>query len=188
MVASSRDIIASPSPPTSAELQRIAAGDQQTCRALIDRWETLIKLIASAYASWKCPLPDLIQVGRIAVYKAALKYKFERGTPFSHYTKRAIKNAVMQEVTRLSRQWQFESPLDNWVHDVDGQADAPDERIERISKWVESLSEPHATIFRMLYVEGLKQRIVAEKLEVSQPRIAQLHGSLLDLARAVFVG
>jgi hypothetical protein len=142
MSATSRDIIASPLPPTSTEFQRIAAGDQQSCRALIDRWETVIKVIASAYASWKSPLPDLIQVGRIAVYKAALKYNVECGSPFANYTKRAIKNAVIQEATRLSGQWRL-APLPDkkWERSAYDQSDVLDDRINLVREWVRNLSE-----------------------------------------------
>src|SRR5262249_35143285 len=155
-----------------SELQHIAAGDKQYCRNLIDRWETPIKVIASSYASWQAPLPDLMQVGRIAVYKAALKYNPTSGVLFANYAKRAIRNGVVQEAARLVRQRQFETPLD---YDLGTEevslADVPDDsdKIDLVREWVKDLPEPHATIFQLLYVEGLTQRDAAEQLGVSQP-------------------
>ena len=67
MLASTRDAIASPPPPTASELERIAAGDQLCCRNLIDRWETVNRVMASRYARRPFDLDDLMQVGRLAV-------------------------------------------------------------------------------------------------------------------------
>ena len=69
MIASKRDAIASPHPPTSAEFKRVAAGDQQSCHGLIERWETPVKIIAAGYASRKSDVDDLRQVGRLALYQ-----------------------------------------------------------------------------------------------------------------------
>lgn len=58
MVMSTRDAIASPAPPTPLELQLIAAGDDVSCRTLIERWESPIRIIA-AYVARQSDLLDL---------------------------------------------------------------------------------------------------------------------------------
>jgi RNA polymerase sigma factor (sigma-70 family) len=189
MIASTRDVITSPPPPTPAELRRIAAGDQQACRNLIDRWESPIKIIASGFASRASDIDDLMQIGRLAVHQSALNYDLSLEFPFGNYAKRGIKNCIMQEATRLARQRRLETPLEGHAEDGD---DLPPEMVndtgpaDAVKGWVLELPEPHATIFRLLYVEKLKQRGAAEELGISQPRVAQLHRSFLDITRAAF--
>jgi RNA polymerase sigma factor (sigma-70 family) len=120
------------------------------------------------------------------VYLAALKYRASYGVRFSNYTKRAIKNRVLREVARLSRQREDEVPLDADAGDLPMQSSEPSEHIDPVTTWTRELPEPHGTIFRLLYVEGLKQRAVAERLGKTQPWVSQMHRSLLNLARAVF--
>ena len=196
MTASTRNIVASPHSPTSSDLQRIAAGDKHACRSLIDRWETPIKIIASKIiASWDSSRPsdldDLMQVGRLAVYQSALNYDASRQVPFGNYAKRAVKNCVVQEAVRLARQRKSEKPLEGHSKGVDEVSEEMADRAHRrslVKKWAQDLPEPHATIFRLLYIEGLKQRPAAKQIGVSQPRVAQLHRSFLDIARVSLAG
>jgi RNA polymerase sigma factor (sigma-70 family) len=189
MIAPSRSTIPSPHPPSPADLKRIAAGDQQACRDLIDGWETVIMAIAKGHAARPSDIDDLIQVGRLAVYRCALKYDPSYEFPFGNYAKRAIKNSVMGEAVRLARWRRLERPLEG---NVEAQTDSPQGLVvetslaEPIMKWVLELPEPHPTIFRLLYVGQLKQRAAAKELGLSQPRVAQLHQSFLVLARSAF--
>jgi RNA polymerase sporulation-specific sigma factor len=189
MNTSIRDVLASPPLPTLYQRQRIAAGDQQTCRELIDRWEQTIRAIASGYASRRSDLDDLMQMGRIAVYHAALNYDPSFEVPFGNYAKRAIKNAVMQEAVRLAHQRRLETSLDERFDSGDNSpeeiADETD-RTRPIKEWVLELSEPYASIFRLLYAEKLKQRAAAVEMGISQPRVAQINRNFLALARAAF--
>lgn len=186
MVASSRDAIASPPSPTQLELKRIRAGDKQCCRKLIELWETAIWIIASRYMSRQSDLDDLMQVGRLGVYVAALNYKASCMVPFAHYAKRTIKNRVLTEAVRLTGQRSHETSMsENTAVD-----DSPypklkyAEHLMLVKEWVRDLSEPHATIFRLLYLERVKQREAGQILRVSQPRVAQMHRGLLEVARA----
>jgi DNA-directed RNA polymerase specialized sigma24 family protein len=95
----------------------------------------------------------------------------------------------MQEAARLARQRRLETPLEgNAEEGADSAEEMVDEagQVRPVKRWVLELPEPHATIFRLLYVEQLKQRAAAKEMGVSQPRVAQLHQSFLDLARAAF--
>ena len=190
MLTSMRDIVASPPPPTLRELQQIRAGDPWACRQLIARWETPIKIIAANCAAKRLDLADLHQVGRIAVYQAALHYRPLGGFPFAHYAKRAIKNNVVKHAQRPQRQRRYETPLCEIDDDAQPAVAAlidGDEELVSIREWLAELGEPHRTIFELLYVERMNQREAAKHLGRSQPRVAQLHRSLLDLARAEFL-
>ncbi len=188
MILSTRDAIPSPPLPTAADLDRISAADQQACRQLIDSWESPIKAIVKSYASRLSDFDDLMQVGRLAVYACALKYDVALGFPFSNYTKRAIKNCVMQEAARLARQRRLEASLEEHGDDIVRLNESVEEidLTRSVKEWVPDLPEPHASIFRLLYVEQKKQREVAQEMEVSQPRVAQLHRTFLELATAMF--
>jgi RNA polymerase sigma factor (sigma-70 family) len=186
MIASTRDVIASPPPYAPYELQPIVAGDQHACRELIAGWETPIKAIAWGYASRRSDIDDLMQCGRLAVYQSALNYDPSFEITFGHYTKRAIKNSVLKEAARLARQRRLETPLE-WHAEKEDKL--PEHMMHRagqaqvVKEWLLQLPEPHATIFRLLYVEKVKQRAAAQEMGVSQPRVAQLNKSFLNLAR-----
>lgn len=186
-----RDVVASPSPPTPDDLLRIAAGDQRRCRDLIDRWEFAITVIARGYASRRSDWDDLIQAGRIAVYRAALNYKSSLGTQFGNYAKRAIRNLVMKEAVRLARQRRSETPLE-WEAQQrkyrSAEWDHARVRDDAVKAWVRELPEPHATIFRLLYADALKQRVAAQEMGVSQARVAQMHKDFVVFAGIAFGG
>jgi RNA polymerase sigma factor (sigma-70 family) len=184
-----REVVAHPDPPSFRQLQLIRAGDPSSCRHLIEAWETPIRITAAKYAPCRSDLPDLQQVGRIAVYKAALRYRPSRGFPFGHYAKRAVKNNVVKHAARLSRQRRCETSL----YEVEGDAEpdaaaliGDDECLASLKHGLAELGEPHATTFRLLYAYRLSQRDAAVQLGISQPRVAQRHRALLDHARATF--
>jgi RNA polymerase sigma factor (sigma-70 family) len=186
MISSTRDVLTTPPPPSRIQLRQIAGGDQRSCRELIDAWEPAITVLAARCASRSSDLDDLIQVGRIAVYHCALYFNGSLGVPFGHYTKRGIKNRVRKEAHRLARQRRFDGPLESNVAD---EQDLSDDRgsVDAVKRWVQELPEPHATTFRLLYVESMTQRSAARQMGVSQPRVAQLHRSFLCFARGAFI-
>jgi RNA polymerase sigma factor (sigma-70 family) len=146
--------------------------------------------MAARHAPRRSDLQDLQQVGRITVYQAALRYCPSRGLPFAHYAKRAIKNNVVKQAARLQRQRRCETPLYEVGGDLESHAAAllsDDEGIVALSQWLADLGEPHATTCRLLYAECLSQREAASQLGISQPRVAQLHRSLLNHARTAFL-
>lgn len=51
--------------------------------------------------------------------------------------------------------------------------------IAKIRKWIEKLPGNLRAIYEVLYVNGLPQRAAAAELNISQPRVAQLHQLLL---------
>src|SRR4051812_50203268 len=50
-----------------------------------------------------------------------------------------------------------------------------------VREWVRELPEPHASLFRLLYVEGLKQRDVAVEVGKSQNRESLVEGKRVGL-------
>ncbi len=111
-------------------------------------------------------------------------------SPFDHYTKRGIKNTtIMQESARLTRDGDSRLPLKDMTTEngaPPGEFLEENGQSQSVKLWVLELPEPHATIFRLLYAEGMKQRPAAKEMGISQPRVAQLHRSFLDLAQIVF--
>ena len=188
MAAFSRDVITSPPDPTSCQLGLFADDDKQYRRALIGAWDAPIRVIASRHAPRRSDTDDLRQAGRVAVYWSALRYKASVGVPFSHYAKRAIKNRITREAARLVGRRRSEVPLDEVPGDQPAVMPVPDPRLELVREWTRNLPHPHAAVYRLLYVEGLSQRSAAVELGVSQPRVSQMHKSLLDFGRAELVG
>ena len=180
MVSLSGDIIVSPPPPSPAEIAQIASGDQKACEGFLGRWETPISMIARRYVARATDLDDLLQVGRLAVFRAAISYDPSLAVPFGNYAKRAIRNQVIKEALRLKDQ----RSLEVGTCDVYSGDAKRDERIlDFVRLWLLELREPYSTIYRLLYIDGHRQRDAAGLMQLSQPRVAQLHAELLDAGR-----
>ncbi len=186
MVTLSPDVVTSPVAPTASELQQIACGDQGACSALLHRWEGAIRTIAWRYAARPADRDDLMQIGRLAVYQAALRFDESFEAPFCNYAKRAIRNEVLKESMRLARQRDLESPVDHPAELGERRHKEVGHRLaisDRIDDLVSKLAEPHRTIFQLLYLEGHLQRSAAKQMGISQPRVAQLNKAFLAQAR-----
>jgi RNA polymerase sigma factor (sigma-70 family) len=189
MHAPPSDVFPTPPQPSVHDFRAILAGDDEGCRLLLAAWEPLVKAIAARHVANRSDLDDLVQVGRQAVYQAVWAYKSDAGFPFAHYAKRAIKNNVLREVLRLARQRSGETRLDDnpkvfnlLTGDTNWRMEFNDDFARRFTV----LPAAHQEIYKLLYVEGLTQRAAAKRLGVSQPRIAQLHTSLLKIGQIVF--
>lgn len=184
------DVLPSPTSLSIGDFQHIIAGDSEACRVLLDQWEPMIKRIVRRYVHNSSDSDDLLQVGRLALWRAANYFKAAAGFQFGHYAKRAIKNNVRREAARLARERSRQWPLDGNPEVLErlnaDEAYRAQVVAEVITERMSALPSDQQAIFRLLYVEGLTQRAAARQLGVSQPRVAQLHRSLLQLGRAVF--
>ena len=83
--------------------QRIANGDEQARRKLIESNLRLVIAIARQYASSEVPLVDLIQDGNLGLIRAAEKFDYRRGCHFGTYATWWIRQAVSRSVSEQSR-------------------------------------------------------------------------------------
>lgn len=83
--------------------RRIANGDEQARRKLIESNLRLVIAIARQYTSAEVPLIDLIQDGNLGLMRAAEKFDYRRGFHFATYATWWIRQAVSRSVSEQSR-------------------------------------------------------------------------------------
>ncbi len=83
--------------------QRIAAGDDQARRKLIESNLRLVIAIARQYVRSGVPIVDLIQDGNLGLIRAAEKFDYRRGSHFSTYATWWIRQAVHRAANEQSR-------------------------------------------------------------------------------------
>jgi RNA polymerase primary sigma factor len=83
--------------------QRVAAGDEQARRKLIESNLRLVIAIARRYTSSGVPLVDLIQEGNLGLMHAAEKFDYQRGCHFATYATWWIRQAISRAAGDQSR-------------------------------------------------------------------------------------
>lgn len=83
--------------------RRVAAGDEQARRKLIESNLRLVIAIARHYNNSGVPLVDLIQEGNLGLIRAAEKFDYQRGYHFGTYATWWIRQAVSRAVEDQSR-------------------------------------------------------------------------------------
>ena len=82
--------------------QRVAAGDAQARRKLIESNLRLVIAIARRYSSMGVPLVDLIQAGNLGLMHAAEKFDYRRGCHFGTYATWWIRQAINRAASEQS--------------------------------------------------------------------------------------
>jgi len=152
--------------------------------ALFAHWDPFIKHAARGAAfhlgGGQPEADDFAQETRIRVLQA---FRRRRHLP-PRYFHLIIENTVRSGIRRERRAFGFRSPKAVALDDnlVDPQSflngTASDRMIVRA--WVAGLPERLKTIYELIYEQGHTQREAAAILEISQPRVAQLHRDLLE--------
>ena len=83
--------------------RRIAAGNEQARRKLIESNLRLVIAIARKYSSAGVPLIDLIQEGNLGLMRAAEKFDYRRGCHFGTYATWWIRQAISRAASDQSR-------------------------------------------------------------------------------------
>ena len=162
-------------------------GAREEFSALLRSFEPHLR--ASAFRDLRSGIDfdDLEQAGRIALWRSTARFDARRGA-FINYARRAVKNAIRSEIHRVRPISEAGEPLiqrmGDATEDVENHYDPPDLfAILRIRRWLETLPLSLRNLFALIYRNGLSQRDAARILQVSQPRVAQLHTELLRRGR-----
>jgi RNA polymerase primary sigma factor len=83
--------------------RRIAAGNEQARRKLIESNVRLVIAIARKYSSADVPLMDLIQEGNLGLMHAAAKFDYRRGCRFGTYATWWIRQAISRAASEQAR-------------------------------------------------------------------------------------
>jgi len=83
--------------------KRVAAGDQDAVRRMVEANLRLVVMIARRYMNRGLSLPDLIEEGNLGLLRAVQKYRWERGTRFSTYATWWIRQAIVRALANQAR-------------------------------------------------------------------------------------
>ncbi len=84
-------------------IQAARSGDENAKDKLIRYYEPEIKRIAFKYYLQRSDYEDLLQEGRIAVYKALFSYDLNSNTPFVYFVRMVIKRKVIDALRTNTR-------------------------------------------------------------------------------------
>jgi RNA polymerase sigma factor (sigma-70 family) len=134
---------------------------------------------------------DLVQAGRIALWRAMASFDAARGIPFEHFAARAIRRAVRDEARREMRHWK--------TRQADSPTESPDLFIETIASdalpafdsvlvnhirsRVEALPLNLRRIYEARFENDLTQGETASLLCLTQQRVSQLENMMLATLR-----
>lgn len=150
--------------------------------AFLSAWDDDIGRAARAAADGdRVYEQDLAQVARMRLLVA------NRALPNAPtpYVRTVIANAVRSEIRRNRRNFGARSPMAQELKE-DLEVPASDQEhasAAAVAAWTTRLPARLRDVYRHLYVEERSQREAARLMNVSQPRIAQLHRQLLQRAR-----
>jgi RNA polymerase primary sigma factor len=83
--------------------KRVAAGDADAERRMVEANLRLVIKIARRYMNRGLPLPDLIEEGNLGLLRAVRKFRWERGTRFSTYGVWWIRQFIVRAIANQAR-------------------------------------------------------------------------------------
>ncbi len=166
-----------------AMLEAARSGNEEALNLIIVHYEPEVRMIACKYFLPRADYDDLIQEGRIAIYKAVLSYDTNLEIPFLHFLRMVIKRKLIDSLRKHTRQkhvnlneafslnnvipesdeTSFLSFLSN-AEDPATKVIANDEAQTMIHSLNKNLSNLERLVFEHYFVQGFKQREVSEHL------------------------
>ncbi len=164
-------------------LEAARSGDQDALNELIRHYEPEIRKIACKYFLQRADYDDLIQEGRIAIYKAFLSYQSQPDIPFLHFLRLVIKRKLIDSLRAHNRlkhiRFNEAYSLDNNLSqeheqsflNMVGHSEDPaamiialDEAKTFIQNLSQGLSDLERVVFQQHFVAGLKQHEISQRL------------------------
>lgn len=164
-------------------LEDARSGNEEQLNNIIQYFEPEVRMIACKYFLPKADYEDLIQEGRIAIYKAVLSYDKSLNIPFLHFLRLVVKRKLIDSLRKYNRQKHVNLneafSLNNVVSESEetsfieflGNAEDPasmvianDEASSMIVGLNKSLSNLERTVFDHYYIQGYKQREITQQL------------------------
>lgn len=192
-------------PPLDREAERecilrLAAGDEDARRELIERNLRLVVYIARRFENTGIHIEDLISIGTIGLIKAINTYDHEKKIKLATYASRCIENEILMFLRKTAgrrSEVSLDEPLNtDWdgnellLSDVLGtDADVvmrpleDDADLELLQEAVSSLPERDRTIIQLRFGLGGRrertQKEVAEGMGISQSYISRLEKRII---------
>ncbi|MDR3599152.1 MAG: sigma-70 family RNA polymerase sigma factor [Desulfosporosinus sp.] len=167
----------------TAMLEAARSGNEEALNEIIQHYEPEVRMIACKYFLPRADYDDLIQEGRIAIYRAILSYDLKLDIPFLHFLRMVIKRKLIDSLRKYTRQkhinlneayslnnliseseeTSFLSLLPN-ADDPESMVIANDEARSMIHGLNKDLSTLERLVFEHYFLQGFKQREVSEHL------------------------
>lgn len=167
----------------TAMLEAARSGNEDALNEIIQHYEPEVRMIACKYFLPRADYDDLIQEGRIAIYRAILSYDLNLDIPFLHFLRMVIKRKLIDSLRKYTRQkhvnlneafslnnvistseeTSFLSLLPN-AEDPESMVIANDEARSMIDGLNKDLSNLERLVFEHYFLQGFKQREVSEHL------------------------
>lgn len=168
------------------KLEAARFGDQLAMNQLIEYYEPEIRKIACKYFLPRADYEDLLQEGRIAIYKAIISYNPNAEIPFLHFVRMVIKRKLIDSLRAYNRQKHlnlnkafslnntlaeeqdesFLNIIPN-IEDPESIIIAVDEARSFIRELTREFSNLELTVFRYHFVVGMKQCEVTQQFGMS---------------------
>jgi RNA polymerase sigma factor (sigma-70 family) len=165
---------------------------QAGCRvcqaALLQRHEGLIHFLIRRQSTGGVLYDDLVQEGRIALWRAVLRFDPQRGVAFSTYAGKSIERQIWQAVARARRQqqsWQPPEQADRLaaVEEAWHQAQVHTALVEAVAQLPERLQKLILARYGLDGQAPCTLQAIGQRLGVTKARIGQLHNDALVLLR-----
>ena len=88
----------------TALLEAARSGNEDALNEIIQHYEPEVRMIACKYFLPRADYDDLIQEGRIAIYRAILSYDINQDIPFLHFLRMVIKRKLIDSLRKYTRQ------------------------------------------------------------------------------------
>lgn len=164
------------------------SGDKLAMNQLITYYEPEIRKIACKYFLPRADYEDLLQEGRIAIFKAVKSYNPASNIPFLHFLRMVIKRKLIDSLRAYNRQKHLnlnmayslnntitddqEESFLNTIRTVDDQDPEAmiislDETRFFLQELTRQFSSLELNVFRYYFLVGMKQREMTQELGMS---------------------
>lgn len=190
-------------------LQKMADGDDNARKKLIEHNLRLVAHVAKKYFGSGADQDDLVSIGTVGLIKAVSSFKPDKGIRLATYAARCIDNEILmyfRAAKKTAQDVYISDPIDtdkdgNTLTLIDVITDNSDIvedldlklKLKKLQEYLkDTLTPRELTIIRLRYgLDGkseLPQREVAKKLKISRSYVSRIEKKALEKLRSRFDG
>lgn len=136
-------------------INQIRENDPQALNEIIERYKSLIEIRVSNYFINGAEKDDLMQEGRIGLFKAIMNYDAEKDASFNTFANLCIERQLINAVKNSNRQKHM--PLNNYVSLNGSDDDSSNENIDTVLN--NSVEDPLDTITKEEYMNEINDTL-----------------------------
>ena len=136
-------------------INQIRENDPQALNEIIERYKSLIEIRVSNYFINGAEKDDLMQEGRIGLFKAIMNYDSSKDASFNTFANLCIERQLINAVKNSNRQKHM--PLNNYVSLNGSDDDSSNENIDTVLN--NSVEDPLDTITKKEYINEINDTL-----------------------------